>query len=95
MYVLQQWRKLDTCITDASNEAQDNTKFLNAIKKLCPPLYGNNPMTLRDSLRSLIDTIINIHGVSRYYNTSERMTSLFVKVVHSYLTSQMSNYCSL
>lgn len=37
-----------------------------------------------DSLPSLISTIQMVYAVSRYYNTSERMTSLFVKVDYHY-----------
>ena len=68
-------------ITDASNEAKDNLKYLNSIEDLCKPLYSGNPAAMMEKLPNLINKIQMIHAVSRYYHTSERMTSLFVKVL--------------
>lgn len=80
---LQTWRQLDMSITDASNEAKDNLKYLNALEQLCKPLYHSDLAAMMESIPTLVNTIQMIHAVSRYYHTSERMTSLFVKVRNS------------
>ncbi len=78
--VRQTWRELDACITDVTNEAKDNLKYLSTLEQLCKPLYDGNLHTMLDSIPALISNIQMVYVVSRYYNTSERMTSLYVKV---------------
>ncbi|KAK3724620.1 hypothetical protein RRG08_041104 [Elysia crispata] len=84
---LKKWKDLDGRITDAANEAKDNVKYLYTLEKFFGPLVKCTPATMVEHIPSLMNAIRMIYSISQYYNTSERMTSLFVKVTNQMITT--------
>jgi len=77
---IKSWRELDKKITFCYNEARDNAKFIQSMEKVCHSLYLHDPVQMKDSILNLIQTVRLIHSVSKFYNTTERTSSLMVKV---------------
>lgn len=48
--------------------------------------HAGTPQTIIDSLPALMNNIKMMHTIARYYNTPERMTTLFVKVTNQMIT---------
>lgn len=85
---ISKWRSIDLRVTEALNEAKDNVKYLQTLEKFIEPLYHGTPDEIKETLPALMNSIKMIHTIARYYNTNERMTSLFVKI-----TNQMIKRC--
>jgi dynein heavy chain len=86
--VLKRWKANDNAITDAANEAKDNVKYLHTLDKYIDPLYTGVPSDIVESLPGLLNNIKMMNTIARYYNTAQRMTTLFRKV-----TEQMIANC--
>ncbi|GMF34281.1 unnamed protein product [Phytophthora fragariaefolia] len=84
--LLRQWKQIDTNITEASNEAKDNVKYLATLERFIEPLYSGTPTSVVDALPALMNSVKMIHTIARYYNTTERMTKLFMKITNQMIT---------
>uniref|UniRef100_H0ZBP1 Dynein axonemal heavy chain 8 n=1 Tax=Taeniopygia guttata TaxID=59729 RepID=H0ZBP1_TAEGU len=85
--ILKSWKELDGRITDAANESKDNVRYLSTLEKVCQPLYSTDVVLMTQGIPYLIKAVQMIHRVSKYYNTSERITSLLIKVTNQMVTT--------
>ncbi|XP_041836758.1 dynein heavy chain 8, axonemal-like [Melanotaenia boesemani] len=86
--IMKVWQDLENRVTGRVNEAQDNVKFLSTLEKVLHPLYNGDPVSMAKDIQNVISAIHMIYSFSRYYNTSEKISGLLVKV-----TNQMVAEC--
>uniref|UniRef100_A0A1B0GQ26 Dynein, axonemal, heavy chain 5 n=1 Tax=Phlebotomus papatasi TaxID=29031 RepID=A0A1B0GQ26_PHLPP len=86
--VMKLWKETDRKITFCYNEARDNSKFIQSMEQCCHALYLDDPVNMKESILSLLQTVRLIYSVSQFYNTSERTSALMVKI-----TNQMIETC--
>ena len=79
------WKQIDLRLTDASNEAKDNVKYLTTIEKSLEPLYASGPKEVLEVVPSLLSNVKMMYTIARYYHTNERMTRLFSKISNQML----------
>ena len=84
----KEWKAIDMKVTDAANESKDNVKYLTTLEKSLEPMYVGEPGKSWMRVAALLNNIKMMHTVARYYNTPQRMTTLFQKV-----SNQIINNC--
>ena len=85
--LIQEYKKIDNTLTEKVNEAKDNVKYLTTLEKFIEPLYTGSIEDIIETLPALMNAIKMIHTISRYYNTSSKMTGLFVKITNQVISN--------
>jgi len=57
MQLLCHWKQVDIGITEATNEANDNAKYLSTLERLIEPLYSGTLATIIDTFPEVMNSI--------------------------------------
>ncbi|CAM9375389.1 unnamed protein product, partial [Choristocarpus tenellus] len=85
--LVKQWKKIDIDITEAANEAKDNAKYLATLERFLEPLSSGNLDNILEIIPGLMNAVKMIHTIARYFNTTERMTKLIMKISNQLISS--------
>ncbi|CAM9238946.1 unnamed protein product, partial [Discosporangium mesarthrocarpum] len=88
--LVKEWKQIDIDITEAANEAKDNVKYLATLERFLEPLASGNLDQILEITPGLMNAVKMIYTISRYFNTTERMTKLFMK-----MTNQLIHSCKM
>jgi dynein heavy chain len=67
-------------MTEKRNEARDNLKYLSTFIQYFEILYQDNIQLIVDCVPKLMNAIGLIIRFSNYFNTNEKISTLFIKV---------------
>ena len=70
-------------MTEKRNEARDNLKYLSTFIQYFEVLYQNSIELIMDTVPKLMNAIGLVNSYSNYFNTNEKISSLFIKVIYS------------
>jgi len=85
---LKVWKSLEHRVAYVFNEAKDISAYIDRIDHIAHPLYLDPPSSILKVINSLIQTVMLIQSSSMFYNTSEKISHLLVKI-----TNQMIFRC--
>jgi len=77
---LKAWKGLEHKVLFCFTEAKDNSAYIDRIATICHSLYLDDPVQIKGDAHCLLQTVMMIQSTSMYYNTSERISHLLVKV---------------
>lgn len=77
---LRRWSDLEVALSEASNGAKENVKYLSILSKYVHPLNNRSIRATKDAVRSLLSSIIMVFCMSKQFSSSDRITSLFQRV---------------
>ena len=67
-------------MTEKLNEARDNLKYLSTFTKYFELLYQTNMEIIMNNVPKLMNALRLINNHSNYFNTKEKLSTLFIKV---------------
>eukprot|EP01064_Diplonema_japonicum_P034643 TRINITY_DN7253_c0_g4_i1.p1 TRINITY_DN7253_c0_g4~~TRINITY_DN7253_c0_g4_i1.p1 ORF type:complete len:4646 (+),score=1368.52 TRINITY_DN7253_c0_g4_i1:87-14024(+) len=79
---VKQWREIDTRLTDASNEAKENVRYLSSLESYFEALEKESPTVIINLLPALVNNIKMMYTIARYYSTEQHMMVLFCKITN-------------
>ena len=76
------WRDTDTMLTDSSNEAKENVRYLSSLESYFEALEKESPTVIINLLPALVNNIKMMYTIARYYSTEQHMMILFCKITN-------------
>ena len=80
--LLSQWEAVVNSLREAHLEAQDNIRYLQALQEHCEILFRESISVeeVREAVPSLLCRVMTVFAVASHYATSDRITSLMMKI---------------